>query len=156
MTLKQTIVPAAPQRGFVVAMRARLTATGAAGRREWLIVSRWGADGEHLSIAWTRVAARRGGAAPIQLAPYQTALAALLRMPPSGGASSFLFAQAAPDGMRLAGRFAPVEGYARLQGQGLSLRLWAEGRCTTGPRRGAWRIEAARGAWIGEFIEQAG
>lgn len=150
------IVPATPCVGFVIAMRARLITARGPPRQEWIIVSRWGGAGEHLSIARTRVAVAAGRGAPIHLAPRQTALAGLLRLPPVAGPATFLFAQDLPDEVRLAGQFAAVEGYVRLLGRAGALRLRAEGRCAVGANRAAWRVEAARGAWIGEFVESAG
>jgi len=138
--------------GFVVAMRAAITTAKGKPSWEWIIVSRWGAAGEHLSLGRTKVAAP-GKAAPIQLAPRQTALASLLRLPPADGAPTFLLAQQLPASMRLAGDFAPVEGYVRLFGRGTGLRLTAEARYVGRAILSAWRMEATRVAWIGEFIE---
>ena len=41
-------------------MRAKLTTAKAPAGREWIIVSRWGDGGDHLSIARTFVAATEG------------------------------------------------------------------------------------------------
>jgi len=139
--------------GFVVAMRAAITTAKGKASYEWIIVSRWGAAGEHLSLGRTKVAALPGKAAPIHLAPRQTALASLLRLPPADGVPTFLLAQQLPASMRLAGDFAPAEGYVRLFGRGSGLRLTAEARCVARAILSAWRLEATRAAWIGEFIE---
>jgi hypothetical protein len=57
--------------------------------------------------------------------------------------------------MRVAGAFAPTEGYLRLQGRDSKLQLQSEGRCVGRAVCPAWRVEAARVRWIGEFIEAA-
>ena len=145
--------PGTTRNGFVVAMRAAITTAKGTPSWEWIIVSRWGAAGEHLSLGRTKVAAPPGKAAPIHLAPRQTALASLLRLPPVDGVPTFLLAQQLPASMRLAGDFAPVEGYVRLFGRGAGLRLTAEARCLGRAILSAWRLEATRAAWIGEFIE---
>ena len=151
----QRPLPAVTRHGFVVAMRARVTTAKRQPWHEWIIVSRWGAEGEHLSVGRTNVAALPGKSAPIHLMPRQTALAGLLRMPPVSGPRTFLFAQQKPVSLSVAGDFAPVEGYVRLHGVGAMPRLRAEGRCTAGAMCLAWRVEAVRAAWIGEFIESA-
>jgi hypothetical protein len=154
MTLSpQLPLPAAPRNGFVVAMRARVTTAKRQPWYEWIIVSRWGSEGEHLSIARTKVPALHGKSAPIHLMPRQTALAGLLPMSPVPGPRTFLFTQQKPISFSIAGDFTPVEGQVRLHGAGATPRLHAEGRCLAGAMRSAWRVEAARAAWIGEFIE---
>jgi len=146
-----------PRTGFVVAMRAAIVTAKGEPASEWLIVSRWGAAGEHLSIGRTKVAAPPGKPAPIQLAPKQTVLASMLRLPPAAdGAATFLLAQRLPASMSLAGDFAPAEGYARLHGRGTGLRLSLEGRCVGRAILSAWRLEATREPWVGEFIENGG
>jgi hypothetical protein len=144
-----------PTAGFVIAMRAKLTTTRRQPWHEWIIVSRWGPEGQYFSIGRTRVLVVPDETAPIHLAPAQTAMAGLLRLPPASGAPTFLFVQRRPASVSVAGEFAPVEGYVRLHGLATALRLCAEGRCVTHPNRSAWRIEADRVAWIGEFIEGA-
>ena len=144
-----------PRLGFVVAMRARVTTAKDTPWYEWLIVSRWGPVGQHLLVGRTHLAAQPGQAAPIHLVPRRTALAELLRLPPAAGPPVFLFAQRQPAAVSVAGGFAPAEGYVRLHGSGVGLRLRAEGRCGAGATRPAWRVEAVRIAWIGEFIEAA-
>ncbi|HUN39126.1 MAG TPA: hypothetical protein VMU81_02430 [Acetobacteraceae bacterium] len=146
-----------PRTGFVVAMRATIVTAKGEPASEWLIVSRWGAAGEHLSIGRTKVAAPPGKPAPIQLAPKQTSLASMLRLPSApDGAPTFLFAQRLPASMSLAGDFSPAEGYVRLHGRGTGLRLMLEGRCVGRAILSAWRVEATREPWIGEFIEHCG
>src|ERR1700712_4681797 len=51
-----------PNNGFVVAMRAKLIGSVRRLPYEWMIVSRWGAHGEYLSIGWTGLPALRGDA----------------------------------------------------------------------------------------------
>lgn len=138
-----------------MAMRAKLTITNGSSWHEWLIVSRWGAVGEYLSVGRTKVPALADMTAPIHLAPRQTALAALLPLPSAVGRATFLFVRRLPASVSAAGDFAPAEGYARLHGRGAALRLRAEGRCVTDTGHSGWRAEAVRGAWIGEFIEGA-
>jgi hypothetical protein len=142
-----------PAVGFVVVMRAKLTMTTRPPWQEWFIVSRWGRDGDHLSIARTFVSVARARVAPIQLTPRQTALADLLRLPDASALPTFLLTQSRPDCTTMAGDFAPAEGYVRLFGSRSAPRLRAEGCCAGHDRRLAWRIEAVRAPWVGEFIE---
>jgi len=151
--MSKPVPPVAPRNGFVVAMRAAVTTAKGKPTWEWIIVSRWGAAGEYLSIGRTRVAAPSGKPAPIQLAPRQTALASMLRLPPADGALTFLLTQHLPASMSVAGDFAPAEGYVRLAGHNGGLRLSIEGRCVGRAILSAWRVEAARAPWIGEFLE---
>lgn len=144
--------PSAP--GFVVAMRARI-ALGGPSIAEWLIVARWGAQGEYLSLGRTFRDARRG-AAPINLAPVWTVVGRLLRLPPAGHASFLL--TAAPPAEAVAGAFAPAEGHVRLSGRPGALRLFAEGmHADAGHLERAWptgwRLRGEQRAWIGEFME---
>jgi len=151
--ISKPMTAATSRTGFVVAMRAEVTTAKGEPVWEWIIVSRWGTAGEHLSLGRTRVAAVPGKPAPIQLAPRQTALASLLRLPQLDGAPTFLLTQRLPASMSVAGDFGPAEGYVRLYGRGASLRLTAEGRCVGRAILSAWRVEATRAPWIGEFIE---
>jgi hypothetical protein len=146
---------AAARHGFVMAMRARLTTAKRKPWYEWIIVSRWGTAGEHLSVGWTKVAAPPRGSAPIDLMPRQTALAGMLRLPCNSRPRTFLFAQWQPVSLSVAGDFVPIEGYVRLHGRGAALRLRAEGRRIADAMHSAWRVDAVRVAWIGEFIESA-
>ncbi len=138
-----------------MAMRARLTITGRPPWEEWIIVSRWGEAGEHLSVGRTRVPALPGQEAPIDLRPRQTALASWSRSPLGSGPPAFLFVRRQPASVSVAGRFAPVEGHVRLYGDDAMPRLRARGRCLAGVSGSAWYIEAARVPWIGEFVEGA-
>jgi hypothetical protein len=140
--------------GFVVAMRAKLTNTPHPPCFEWVIVSRWGTGGEHLSIGWTAQPAL-SGEAPINLAPVKTSLA--LR-PPQTAADTpamFILAPALPNEITVAGDFLPAEGYVHLYGRGAKLRVSLKGLCLSCPVRSYWEVEAARAAWLGEFIEPA-
>jgi hypothetical protein len=129
--------PCARSRGFVVAMRAKLINAYYPDRFEWVIVSRWGTEGEHLSIGWTHEPAL-AGEAPLHLSPNQTSLAVLPRET----------AAETP-----AGEFLPAEGYVRLYGAGLSLRVRVKGQCLSCTVPSTWQIEATRAAWLGVFIE---
>src|SRR5581483_3569868 len=100
----QNLPPPASRNGFVVAMRAKILTARDSPWQEWIIVSRWGSGGEHLSISRTRVSAAPG-VAPIQLAPRQTALAGLLRLPADGVPATFLLVQAVPGSISIAGDF---------------------------------------------------
>jgi hypothetical protein len=141
--------------GFVMAMRATLTISSGQPRHEWIIVSRWGNSGEHLAVGWTESPAMPGKTAPLHLVPRRTALAELICLPPCSGPLTFLFVPQLPAAVSVAGEFTPLEGFVRLQGRGARMRLCAEGRCRKRPRRPAWRIEAARAGWVGEFIESS-
>jgi hypothetical protein len=154
-SIQQQTLAAPPNHGFVMAMRARLTTAKQPPWHEWIIVSRWGTAGECLSIGRTRLSALPGKVAPIHLTPRQTALARSFPLPPLAELPTFMFAQRKSVSLSVAGDFAPVEGYVRLHGRGAALRLYAEGRCTSGALRSPWRVEAVRVAWIGEFIEGA-
>jgi hypothetical protein len=142
-----------PNQGFVVAMQAKLTIEHQPPHDEWIIVSRWGKIGDFLSIARTLVRVTPGMPSPVQLMPRLITLSILLRLPSASGRSTFLLAQRLPARITVAGDFVPAEGYVRLGGRGRALRLLAEGRCTRRTDRSAFRVEAVRGFWIGEFIE---
>ena len=141
--------------GFVVAMRAKLIAESYPETQEWLIVSRWGTGGEHLSMAWTALTAVAGDA-PIGLMPRQTALAIQDGGACSGLRTTFRLASALPDRLSVAGAFVPAQGYIRLYGEGPRLHIRSEGTCTRSGIRDPWHIEADRASWIGEFVEAQG
>ena len=136
--------------GFVVAMRGSFAfapygaphRAGPAGG-EWLIVCRWGLEGEYLSIA------RAGPAEVLENAPPPAGLRTQatflgLRLggagaETKGGAggetragdgegASFLLVRHLPPGVTLAGVFHPSDGMARLTGPAGTLRLEAAGR----------------------------
>jgi hypothetical protein len=133
-------------------MRARLTTTRRVPWCEWIIVSRWGVVGEHLSVGRTKAVAETGRAAPIHLVPRETALADLLRLPFAPCRPTFMFRQSRCEADTVAGRFVSVTGSVRLCGDDSTLRLSAEGRRDEGTATLDWRLDALREAWLGEFI----
>jgi hypothetical protein len=133
-------------------MRAKLMDAAHTARFEWVIVSRWGPDGEHLSIGWTAQPALPGEA-PIHLTPSKTSLAVRPLEVAPGTPATFLLAPALPQDITVAGRFVAAEGYVRLYGSGVSLRVRLKGLCLSCPLRTTWQLEATREAWLGEFIE---
>ncbi|MDR3530747.1 MAG: hypothetical protein P4L90_09365 [Rhodopila sp.] len=135
-------------------MRARLVGAIRPSRFEWIIVSRFGRDGDHLSIAWTTLPARPGEA-PIQLTPQQTALAVRRQGASARAAATFQLIRSLPEGLTVAGDFVPAEGYVRLYGGGERLRLRSEGRCLKPGIRSDWHVSATRASWMGEFVESA-
>jgi hypothetical protein len=138
--------------GFVVAMRAKLLNAPNPARFEWLIVSRWGSENENLSIGWTSQPAWPGEA-PINLTPNKTSLAVLPRETATDTPATFRLSPSLPGQITVAGDFVPAEGYVRLYGAGLSLRVRLNGLCLCCPVRSTWQVEASRAAWLGEFIE---
>jgi hypothetical protein len=154
MTSQQpaTCLPCSTVHGFVVAMRAKLLNPPHPARFEWLIVSRWGTEGKNLSIGWTSQPALSGGA-PINLTPNKTSLAVLPREIAADTPATFRLAPSLPGQITVAGDFVPAEGYVRLYGAGLSLRVQLKGLCLCCPVRSTWQVEASRAAWLGEFIE---
>lgn len=137
-------------RGFVLAMQGcrqqgragttwRVASTGSC----WLVLCRWGTDGEFLSV---------GLAGAHALAPCATLLGLLGPPPPAAGAAAFLLQSRLPSGMALAGCFLPASGVAWLERRRGALRLSLLGR---GAGTGCWRIDAARVPWIGEAIDPA-
>ena len=133
-------------------MRARITLGDAKGC-EWIIVSRWGADGRYLSVARSFRAAWAGESAPIDLAPVWTAVARQLRLPHASH-TCFSLQRTAPARVGMAGAFTPAEGHVRLSGDHGTLRLFTEGRYPWQDGKLAWRLTATRKPWIGEYIER--
>jgi len=170
-------------RGFVVAMRGSIivaedTTPFRPGPRqpEWLIVSRWGDDAEHLTIACTGTEPGETATAPIGLTPRTTILGVLAWEHPAAAEAVFLLMRRQPKDMPLAGEFLPAEGFARITigATGGVLRLAAAGRnarlgsqrmplgapgspddapANTNGRRHAWRIIGDRRPWLGEVVE---
>ena len=162
--------------GFVVAMRAGLSLSPygvphRAGRavREWLIVCRWGLEGEYLSIARAGPAEGADSAPPPEgLRPKATFLG--LRL--GGEGHHFLLVRHLPPGVTVAGVFHPSDGIARLAGPAGALRLEAAGRYAhlrgerdrqevradvPDPPEGAaeatgWSLIGHRRPWMGEFL----
>ncbi len=180
---------------------------------EWLIVARWGRDGEYLTLSRTGIARDgmacsgmtrdgmsrgAGTVAPINLAPTRTCIGVLTPDTdddraggphagphgaprgvrggaPRGGSICDLFTltRHLPQGIIVAGVFAPADGFIRLRGPVEAMHLTAAardaggqvmavaGRSGTPPaERGAcagvvstWNIRACRRPWDGEFIE---
>jgi hypothetical protein len=146
------ITPCPRSRGFVVAMRAKLINAYYPDRFEWVIVSRWGTEGEHLSIGWTHEPAL-AGEAPLHLSPNKTSLAVLPRETAAETPATFHLAPTLPNQITVAGDFLPAEGYVRLYGDGPNLRVRLKGQCLSCTVPSTWQIEATRAAWLGEFIE---
>ena len=165
------------QSGFVIAMAAKFQfadyerPTRIVRRvKRWLIVSRLGADGEHITVSDTGVPVEDVGAAPIGLSPTNTLVGVLVSRARNGDCT-FLFGRQRPEALLIAGTFFPADGYVRLQARNDVLRLSAEGRHahSRGRRDGkeilhdvahpapdaelaqAWRIKAIRRPWQGDF-----
>jgi len=164
--------------GFLVAMRGSLC-TGpydaphrqGPARAEWLILCRWGAEGEFLTIA--RAGPAEGppeAPPPMGLRPHTTLLG--LRLGGAVDGEDFLLARHLPEGVTVAGTFQPSDGVVRLLGPAGALRLNAAGRSAF--RRGpgealidlpepaaeaadslSWRMEGRRVPWLGEFLAPA-
>lgn len=133
-------------------MRAKLIVTAGPPLFEWIVASRWGADGEYLSIGWTFLPAASGDA-PIDLTPRRALLAVKQERAAAWAPATFVLVSALPDRMTVAGDFVPAEGYVRLYGTGSRLRVRSKGRSLDPDLRPAWRIEATRANWIGAFVE---
>jgi hypothetical protein len=164
--------------GFVVAMQAVIELAPydepmhrLGSSTEWLIVSRWGGNGEFLSLSRTGVV-RDGIAAPDGLQPRTTFVGILLPALDVPEVSGFLMVRHMPPGITVAGTFAPSDGYARLSFTETALTLAAAGRYahSRGGYEGrrmlhdipdpppqaasafAWRVTATRRPWSGEFF----
>ncbi len=164
---------------FVAAMRAHIAIApyeapfrSAADRTEWILVSRWGVDGQHLTIAQTGVAAPGDAGTPDGLQPKATFFGVLAWEEPGDGASVFLLVRRLPAQISVAGIFLPTDGFARISGDPGSLRLSAGGRyahlagmeaghevrgdvpCPPPGAHGAesWRFEAEQVRWMGELF----
>lgn len=164
--------------GFVVAMEAMIThalyerpTQRVARRREWVIVSRWGADNEFLSIALTGIEPMADSRVPEGLQPMTTFLG--LRLPGLIAArdSCYLMVRHRPADVRVGGVYAPTDGCARLSRVKGSLSLLAAGRYAHSrgehaghdvirdvpdppphsPDAAAWQIRGTRRPWVGEF-----
>ena len=172
--------------GFVMAMRGSLR-TGpydaphrqGPARAEWLILCRWGAEGEFLTIA--RAGPAEGppeAPPPMGLRPHTTYLGLRLGGAVEGGGfegEDFLLARHLPEGVTVAGTFQPSDGIVRLAGPAGTLRLDAAGRSAfrrdlgeagealvdlPEPAPGAadslsWRMAGRRVPWLGEFLAPA-
>jgi hypothetical protein len=165
-----------PSRGFVVAMAAQVTLAPyerpfapLRTLRQWIIVSRCGPEAEFLTVSHTKVPVADGEDAPIGLTPASTAIGILSSE--AADDSTFLLTRQQPV-MSIAGTFFPADGCVRVAGIERALHLQGEGRHAhsvgrvgaqmirkdvpyPAPRaRGAlaWRIDAVRRAWPGEFL----
>lgn len=162
--------------GFLVAMAANIGFAACAlpsrilhEAREYLIVARWGDEGEFISISRADILRNTAGAGSIVLEPTETWLALLLSEDPGGAESRFLLLRALPEGTKVAGKFLPAEGYVLLQGDVAALSLKAEGRhadCVdrhlsiesdradpAGPSEAiAWHVEAVQCPWPGDEV----
>jgi hypothetical protein len=159
-------------KGFVVAMRAQVWPApydrpflrASQSHSEWLIVARWGARGEYLTVGEAGPA-EAAEAAPIGLQPRRTLFGLLAEEEPKRGASLFLLLRALPEAVPVAGAFAPAEGFARLRRTpGGGLRLAAIGRDVANGAPGAvapggacaWAMRAERRPWTGELLDDGG
>jgi hypothetical protein len=140
--------------------------------QEWLIVSRFGPDGEYLSIS--EAGAIAGGAAevPAGIRPVNSILGILANCDEGTQTAEFLLTRNLPDGITVAGTFFPAEGFARLTKDTETVRLHACGRHAhsrgsaegrevlrdvpnpaPGTRSGqAWQFDARRVPWSAEKL----
>jgi hypothetical protein len=129
-------------------------------RREWLIVARWGAEGQFATLSSTQITPDAFSPAPAGLAPRRTCLGVLLSEEAGDGVTAFLLVRRLPQGVTVRGTFSPADGFLRLYGWFADLRLtgmafhahshgWPSGgRITRNPDgAGVWHIEAARRPW---------
>lgn len=141
-----------PGLGFVVAMRAREAGAALPGRQEWLVVARWGRDGEYLAISRTDVAVDTVEA-PMLLLPKRTVIAVgRRRVRPQPAA--FRLAAFIPEGITVGGTFIPASGHALLSSAAANLRLRCKALPLDAGAEAAWSLDAVAVPWIGEFIEQ--
>src|SRR3954454_6277878 len=107
-------MPLSPPRSFVVAMRAKLLyAAPLPARFEWVIISRWGPNGEYLALGWTLLPAF-ADEVPVHLTPSQTSLAVLADIAVASISSTFQLASSVPGEVTVAGDFVPARGYVRI------------------------------------------
>ncbi|SDR42531.1 hypothetical protein SAMN05444161_3790 [Rhizobiales bacterium GAS191] len=167
------------ERGFVLAMSAHIAMSDYAKPaaihtriHEWIVVSRWGGEGEYLSISTAGQCGADEDLAPGGLRPNNTLLGLLVADASDQPQSTFLLLRQPPPSMQLAGTFFPAEGYVHLEGPAGKLRLsararyshsrgWENGRqilkdvpdpAPAAPEAMAWHIEAERRCWIGDLI----
>ncbi len=143
------------RRGFVLAMHAKLvSAAPLPAQFEWVIVSRWGIEGEHLALGWTTLPALPGEP-PIHLIPRRTSLARAARRNEGDTGVSFELASSLGE-ITVAGEFVPAKGYVRLAGKGWDLQMVSKGKSLCPDLHPSWQLQAARRPWFGEFIESGG
>jgi len=134
-------------------MRAKLLyAAPLPARFKWVIISRWGPNGEYLALGWTLLPAF-ADEVPVHLTPSQTSLAVLADIAVASISSTFQLASSVPGEVTVAGDFVPARGYVRLFGTASDLRLVSRGQSLRPDLHPAWRIEAVYERWFGEFIE---
>jgi hypothetical protein len=141
-------------------------------RKEWLIVARWGAQGEYLTIGLTHSTPDATSAAPVGLTPRRTFLGIRVSGADPGDDGPFLLANSLPLDIPVAGTFIPAQGYIRLLGppRDPCLTAWLVSPGASGcpgtqsqahqpgiravpPGGLAYFIEARRRYWPGEFLE---
>lgn len=169
-------------KGFVVAMAADVAlakydepATIVRRTRRWVILSRWGSDGQHLTVSDAGPVMGVDAAPPLGLSPLTTALGLLLSEAKAASAAEFLLVRHCPPNLRIAGQFFPADGHCTVTGMATSLYLAMQGRHShsRGTLEGrpvrkdipdppanakysmAWHITAVRRPWSGEFLAGA-
>src|SRR5882672_2116535 len=102
------------ERGFVLAMCAEIgfsdyarPAPIRARSREWIVVSRWGGEGEYLSVSTAGLCAQDTNAAPGGLKPCKTLLGLLVSESEDEPTSTFLLVRQPLRSVHLAGTFFP-------------------------------------------------
>lgn len=164
--------------GFILAMTADIRLCDYAkpdlvrGKKtEWLLVSRWGDNGEYLCIS---IAGPRTGAQdedPAAMRPTLSLVGTLVSNTVRRRWSEFLILRNNVPDVQLAGVFFPADGYARLEGSTSALRLEAVVRyahvCREENGREmrtqvpqlelaseamTWQISARRTEWVGNFV----
>lgn len=144
--------PFGPSLGFVVAMRSHSIGAAPSLGEEWLVVARWGPEGQYLSISWTDIAAD-AAEAPILLTPKRTVIGLRCeRTRPQ--ITAFRLVRAVPEGTTAGGTFIPAEGYALLYGANSGLRLRCKASATDRDAAARWNLQATGATWIGEFVEK--
>jgi hypothetical protein len=165
--------------GFVVAMRGVVTicqydrpTAGLRTTPQWLIVSRWGADGEFLTVSSAGTIGADEPRPPAALSPHNTLVGLLLSEDEEERETTFLLVRRFPAGITVAGTFFPADGYARVFGPLEQLRMVSEGRHahSRGVRGGtvvindvpdpapdapgtlSWHIRSERQRWDYEFV----
>jgi hypothetical protein len=140
------------RRGFVLAMHAKLiSAAPLPAQFEWVIVSRWGAEGEYLALGWTMMPAL-SGESPTQLVPRRTSLACAAGPGEMGDRASFELASSLGE-ITVAGDFVPAKGYVRLFSKGSNLQMISKGKSLRPDLHPSWQLQGVRKPWFGEFIE---
>ncbi len=140
------------RRGFVLAMHAKfVSATPLPTRFEWVIVSRWGTEGEHLALGWTMLPAQAGDP-PTHLFPRRTSLARAASPLETDTRTTFELTPSAGD-IAVVGDFVPAKGYVRLFGNGLDLQMVSKGKSLRPDLHPSWQVQGVREPWFGEFIE---